>query len=186
MNKKVNLLCIIFAMCAAFLFGWRVMPRIWPEIRLNVINRLIPQLQSESESKKEQFLYTPKSNSQYGDLISNEDSLIYYFYKDSCPYCSELSPLMGGLPDQITLPDSSVSKVKLTCLNKNEDEYARIITEYYEEHNIPEERRYVPAVVVGNRYLFLCEEISNQLMNALVDGEGLETPVLGGIRNSIE
>ena len=49
---------------------------------------------------------------------------------------------------------------------------------YYEQYKIPEEEQYVPAVVIGNRYLFLGNEIIDQLMDALVAGEGMETPLL--------
>lgn len=35
----------------------------------------------------------------------------------------------------------------------------KIITWYYEEHGIPEEKQYVPAMVIGDRYLFGGEEI---------------------------
>ena len=93
---------------------------------------------------------------------------------------------MAGLPDQITLPDGSVSKVRLLCLNKVEDEYLWIITDYYEEHEVPEDRQYVPAVVIGDRYLFLEEEIVDQLMDALMAGEGLQTQMLDGAQRQGE
>ena len=96
------------------------MPRVWPDFRLNVINRLIPQLVPESEqnTEEERSIYTPKSDTQYGDPTSTEDSLIYYFYKDYCPYCMELEPLIAGMPKEITMPDGRTSKVRLVCLPK--------------------------------------------------------------------
>ena len=178
MKKIIKILCIILALSISFLLGWRVMPRIWPDIKQNIVYPLFPQLHPESE--EEQFLYTPESNSNFGDEIKVSDSLVYYFYKDYCTYCMSLKPLMSALPEQITLPDGSPSKVKLVCLNKVEDKYLQIITDYYEEHNVSEEERYVPAVVIGDRYLFLEEEISGQLLDALVAGEGLQTPLLDG------
>lgn len=156
------------------------MPKIWPTIRLNYINRFIPRMQSSSEPEENTIIYTPKSHSQYGDPISSSDSLVYYFYKDSCVYCLELEPLISGLPDQITLPDGSISNIKLLCLNKAKEKYSKIIEDYYEEHNIPDDQRYVPAIVIGNRYLFLKESIEDQLMNSLVAGEGLQTEMLEG------
>ena len=180
MKKGVRIFCWLIALCAAFMLGWRVMPRIWPGIKKNVVYRVMPQLEPEPETEEEPTLYTPESSSLYGDEISTNDSLIYYFYKDYCPYCMAIEPLMAGLPEQITLPDGSVSKVRLLCLNKVEDEYLRIITDYYDEHDVPEERRYVPAVVIGDRYLFLGEEIIPQLMEALIAGEGLQTQMLDG------
>ena len=180
MNKKAKVIGAVAALCVSFLMGWRVMPRIWPTIRMNYINRLLPQSQPASESVNKRILYTPKSNSRYGDPISESDSLVYYFYKDDCAYCVALSPLISGLPDQITLPDGSPSRIRLLCLNKNEEKYKNIISDYYEGHNIPEDQRYVPAIVIGNKYLFLEESIEDQLMNSLVAGEGLQTEMLEG------
>ena len=184
MKKGVKILCGLLSLCLAFLLGWRVMPRVWPGIKEKVVYRVIPQLQPEPETEEEPQLYTPESGSRYGDEISVDDSLIYYFYKDYCPYCMQLEPLIAGLPEQITLPDGTASTVKLLCLNKVEDDYLRIITDYYDLHDIPEERRYVPAVVIGDRYLFLGEEIIPQLMDSLMAGEGLQTQMLDGVKRA--
>lgn len=108
------------------------------------------------------------------------DSLVYYFYKDYCPYCAQLNPLMAGLPEKIILPDGTASPVKLIALNKNEPAAAEIIAAYYSNFDVPEDRRYVPAVVIGQRYLMPGSEIIDQLMDALVSGEGLLTPLLNG------
>ena len=178
--KNIKVFGIIVALCISFLVGWRVMPRIWPTIRINYINKIIPQFQDSDDSEEKPILYTPKSNSKYGDSISTNDSLIYYFYKDYCPYCAELEPLISGLPDQVTLPDGSTSQIRLLCLNKVEENYEKIITDFYEEHNIPEDQRYVPAIVIGNKYLYLKDAIEDQLMNSVVAGEGLQTEMLEG------
>ena len=178
MKKGIRILCGLIVLIAVSVSGWRVMPEARTGIKKNAVDRNLPRPEPESESESE--LYTPKSSSLYGDEIAGSDSLIYYFYKDYCPHCMALEPLMAGLPDQITLPDGTASKVRLLCLNKVEDEYLRIITDYYEEHEIPEERQYVPAVVIGDRYLFLEEEIVDQMMDALVAGEGLQTQMLDG------
>ena len=97
-----------------------------------------------------------------------------------------IKPLISGLTDQITLPDGSLSKIKLLCLNKNEEKYKKIIADYYEEHSIPEDQHYVPAIVIGNKYLFLEETIEDQLMNSLVAGEGLQTEMLEGTQRVSE
>ena len=43
-----------------------------------------------------------------------------------------------------------------------------------------EEKQYVPAIVIGERYLFAGDEIIAQLAEALTAGEGLQTPLLNG------
>ena len=177
MKKSLKILCLLVVMVAVFIVGWRVMPKVWPGIKEAIIYPIFPQMKP---AEKEPELYTPASTAEFGDPISGTDSLIYYFYKDYCPWCKQLEPLTAGLPKQITLPDGTVSNVKFVCLNKVEDKYLQIITEYYEKYGIEEERQYVPAIVIGDRYLFTGEEIIGQLMDALTAGEGLKTPLLDG------
>lgn len=177
--KRLTTVClIILLIIMSFLFGWRVMPRIWPDLKEAVVYRVLPQLRPSPAPSVPP--YVPESNTAYGDPISVNDSLVYYFYKDNCKYCRELSPLISGLPEEVILPDGTVSPVRLVALNKVEDEACAIINDYYEAEDIAEERRYVPAVVVGDRYLYLRAEITDQLMDALVQGEGLNTPLLDG------
>lgn len=163
---------------AVFLLGWRVMPRIWPAVKEAVVYPVLPQLKPAPAPTQEPYL--PKSSAAYGDPVSATDSLIYYFYKDYCPWCRQLAPLTGGLPKTVTLPDGTRSAVKLICLNKVEDAYFKVITDYYASCGVPEEEQYVPAVVIGSRYLFGGDEITAQLMDALMAGEGLTTPLLDG------
>ena len=183
--KRLAAVClIILLLMLSFLLGWRVMPRIWPDIKEAIVYPVMPQLRPSPTPSIPP--YVPESNTSYGDPISATDSLVYYFYKDYCGYCMELSPLMSGLPEEIFLPDGTVSRVRLIALNKVEDEAYEIISDYYEAQDIAGERRYVPAVVIGDRYLFLRDEITDQLMDALIHGEGLKTPLLDGAERTQE
>ena len=178
MKKGLKILCCILALAIVFVLGWRVMPKVWPGIKNAIVYPVFPNMKPTPAPTQEPYL--PKSDNAFGDPVAVDDSLIYYFYKDYCPWCRQLEPLTAGLPKQITLPDGTVSAMKMVCLNKVEDEYLRIITDYYDENEVPEDRRYVPAVVIGDRYLFLEEEIVPQLMDALMAGEGLQTQMLDG------
>ena len=178
MKKSLKVLCLVVALIAVFMLGWRVMPKVWPGIKEAVVYPVFPDMKPTPEPTP--VPYQPAGDYGFGNPISETDSVILYFYKDYCPWCRQLEPLTAGLPKQITLPDGKKSDVKLVCLNKVEDKYLQIITDYYETYNIPEEEQYVPAMVIGNRYLFAGEEIIDQLMEALMAGEGLETPLLDG------
>ena len=184
MKKGVKVLIALLVLGGSFLLGWRVMPRAWPGIKEAVVYPVLPQLRPEPAPTLAP--YVPHSTADMGDPIQSSDSVIYYFYKDYCGYCMELEPLTAGLPQQITLPDGTVSTVKFIGLNKVEDKYLQIINTYYDEHDIPAERRYVPAVVIGDRYLFLKDEIVPQLLDALVAGEGLKTTLLDGSQRLAE
>ena len=178
MKKGFKILCLAVALIAVFLLGWRVMPLAWPSIKEAVVYPVMPRLKPTPAPTMEP--YHPESSAEFGDPIAVSDSLIYYFYKDYCSYCRQLKPLMAGLPETVTLPDGTQSAVKLVCLNKVEQPMLEVITAYYGQHDIPQDRRYVPAVVIGGRYLHLADEIVGQLMDALTNGEGLTTPLLDG------
>lgn len=178
MKKGLKILCCILVLAAVFLLGWRVMPRVWPGIKEAVVYPVFPHLEPTPAPTAEP--YHPHSDTSLGDPIGKTDSVIYYFYKDYCPWCRMLEPLTAGLPKEITLEDGTKSAVKLVCLNKVEEDKLQIIWEYYETHGIPEEERYVPAMVIGDRYLFGNEIIVQELLNALTAGEGLKTGLLDG------
>ena len=178
MKKGLRILCMILFLAAAFLCGWRVMPKVWPGIKQAVVYPVFPQLQPTPAPTQEP--YVPESSAGFDDPIKATDSLIYYFYKDYCPFCRQLEPLTAGLPKRITLPDGTVSEVKFVCLNKVEEPMLQVITEYYEQYGVPDEEQFVPAIVIGDRYLYLGEEIIDQLMDALMEGEGVNTPLLNG------
>lgn len=180
MKKALKVVALLLALAVCFLLGWRVMPRVWPTIKTQVVYRVLPQLQPSPAPVVTPVPYQPYSNTALGDPIAPTDSVVYYFYKDYCPYCAQLEPLIAGLPEQITLPDGSVSRVRLVSLNKNDDAAADVISAYYAEHAVPEERQYVPAVVVGGRYMMPGSEIIDGLLEALLAGEGLDTPLLDG------
>jgi len=120
-----------------------------------------------------QQLLTPRSDPL--DDIQLSDSLIVYFYKDFCPYCLELSPLFDALPEQVTLPDGSLSRVRFVSLEKQIPRQMAAVQRYYDKLIVHPDRQYVPMVVIGQRALFLKEEIVAYLLKDLLAGEGLKT-----------
>ncbi len=174
MKKSLKIICLLLALLAAFALGWRVMPKVWPGMKALLVGEAPAEPQPTPEP------YAPRSTAAFEDAVAESDSLIYYFYKDYCPYCRALEPLTAGLPATVTLPGGAQSAVKLVCLNKVEEGPAAVIAAYYAEHSVPEEEQYVPAIVIGERYLFPGQEIIDQLLEALTAGEGLNTPLLNG------
>ena len=167
MKKSLIIILITAGMIASFLIGWLVFPK--------VLNKILKPKPAAAQEP-----YVPAGADTFGSPVYEDDSVIYYFYKDHCPWCRRVEPLTAGLPEQITLPEGRRSNVRLFCLNKVEDRFLQIITEYYEQHGITEERQYVPAIVIGGRYLFGETEIVEQMMDSLIAGEGLQTPLLDG------
>ena len=184
MKRFLKWLALLLAMGACFLLGWRVMPKVWPAIKTKVVYRLLPQLQPTPRPQVTPAPYVPSASAALGDPIHAADSVIYYFYKDNCPYCAQLDPLIAALPSRIYLADGRESQVKMICLNKGDEETAPMIAAYYEKYAISEERQYVPAMVIGDRYMMPGSEIIDQLMDALIAGEGLQTPLMDGSTRS--
>ena len=108
--------------------------------------------------------------------VSDEDQLIYYFYKDGCPWCEEISSLLAAIPDEVPTVDGKITNVKIVGLDKNLVAHGELIEQYYENLNLHEERRYVPMLIIGHQNLFLGDEIVPALLPALFNGEGLDTP----------
>jgi len=122
----------------------------------------------------EGVVVSPRSDDPY-NLTAN-DSVVIYFYVPWCPSCYEIAPIMDNMPEYVML-DGRPSYVRLISLNRDIPEHHDIIRKYHEKLNIPDERRFVPLVLIGDRDLFLYEEVSRYLLPALEAGEGLHTPL---------
>lgn len=119
-------------------------------------------------------------NDDLSDL-SDTDTKIVYVYKPNCEYCAKVKPLLEGLPDSITLPDGTSSRVVFVSLNKDDYDQYQIVKQYYDMLEVPEDHRYSPLLIVGDKYYMGYDEIVPNLLNALVAGDGVYTdltPVL--------
>ena len=113
--------------------------------------------------------------------LKESDSKIVYVYKPNCEFCAKVKPLLQGLPDAINLPDGTASRVVFVSLDKDDYDQYQIVKQYYDALEIPEDHRYSPLLIVGDRYYMGYDEIVPNLMNALIAGDGLRTdlnPVL--------
>ena len=178
MKKLLKAIALFFLMGVCFLAGWRVMPKAWPWMKETVVYSLFPVLKPTPAPVVTPEPYHPVSTAQLDDAVSPDDSLIYYFYKDYCPYCKNLEPLTANLPQSIHLPDGRESRVKFVCIDKMQME--EMVLQVYADYAIPGERQFVPAIMIGDRYLLGAEEIMAQLYPALLNGEGIHTPLLNG------
>ena len=108
--------------------------------------------------------------------VSETDSVIVYFYTPWCPFCYEIAPIMDNLPDYVII-NGQRSTVRLISYNRDIPQHHAIIRAYHEMMGVPEDRRFIPLVIIGDRNLFLYDEVSNGLLAALEAGEGLTTPL---------
>jgi len=122
----------------------------------------------------EDAVIAPRHDDPYN--LSVTDSVIVYFYTPWCPFCYEIAPIMDNLPEYVMI-NGQRSNVRLISYNRDIPEHREIIIAYHEKLNIAEERRFVPLVLIGDRNLFLYEEVSQGLLSALEAGEGLTTPL---------
>jgi hypothetical protein len=130
-------------------------------------NRAVPD-------KPEGALVSPRHDDPAD--ISVTDSVVVYFYTPWCPFCYEIESIMDNLPEYVMI-DGQKSYVRLVSYNRDIPEHHDIIWAYHEMLEIPETRRFVPLVLIGDRNLFLYGEVSRHLLTALEAGEGLATPL---------
>ena len=181
-------LLVLTLMFASFLVGWRLMAyRWWPVLSpyvKQIVYSVIPSLEPEPIP---QVItpYTPKADAKLHDPIAATDSLFYYFYFPTCPYCANYADMvLAGLPDEITLPDGSVSRVMMVAVNKHDEAEYSYMEAYYNEHGIVKNEeqndQVVPSIVIGDRYLRGTMEIRDYFYQLLLSGEGLNTPLIDG------
>lgn len=128
--------------------------------------------------------YHPKSNTSVDEDVEENDSLIYYFYRPTCKYCSERADMiLAGLPERITLDDGSKSTIRLVALNKSDPKDGEIIQSYYERKGISKDRQLVPTLIIGEYYLCGSDEIKNDFLRLLLQGDGKQTPYIDGRRS---
>lgn len=128
--------------------------------------------------------YHPKSNTDVDADVDESDSLIYYFYRPTCRYCSERADmLVAGLPESLMLEDGSKSAIRIVALNKSDPEEGELIQAYYEREGISKDRQLVPTLIIGEHYLCGSDEIKLDFLRLLLSGEGRQTPYIDGIRS---
>ena len=176
MRKFLAVIGALAILGVTFLAGWRVMIRVWPRVKPTVVSVLNIPTPAPAPTPEP---YLPEGNTQPGDPIAPGDSLVYYFYRETCPYCRIIDGMTSGLPDEITLPDGAKSRVRLVALNKSNEADMALIQQYYDDHNLGEDRQYVPSLIIGDRYLMGTDEL-DPFLTALLSGEGLSTPLIDG------
>lgn len=85
--------------------------------------------------------------------------------------------MFDAIPSQITLPDSSIRQARFVSLEKQIPKKMDVVAQYYELFNSVPERQYVPMIIIGQKALFLKEEIVPSLLADLLAAMG-STPTI--------
>lgn len=107
--------------------------------------------------------------------LKESDSRIVYVYKPNCEFCAKIKPLLEGLPEHVVLQDGTVSRIVFVSLDKDDYDQYQAVKQYYDDLQIPEDHRYSPLLIVGEKFYMGYDEIVPNLMNALIAGDGLLT-----------
>lgn len=181
-------LFILLLMLISFVIGWRFMAyKWWPVLSpyaKQAIYKIMPSMKPE-EPEVTVEEYNPRCDAKVGDPIYTSDSVFYYFYFPTCPYCTTYgNTILAGLPEYITLPDGSKSRVVMISLNKHNDTEFDHISSYYESHNIiktdEQNDQIVPSIVIGDTYLKGSDEIRDNFYRMLLNGDGQSTKLIDG------
>ena len=107
--------------------------------------------------------------------LKESDSRIVYVYKPNCEFCAKIKPLLEGLPEHVVLQDGTVSRIVFVSLDKDDYDQYQAVKQYYDDLQIPEDHRYSPLLIVGEKFYMGYDEIVPNLMNALIAGDGPQT-----------
>ncbi len=176
--KKFLKVCFVLCLCGAcFMLGWRVMPKVWPTIKQNVYYKVFP---TPAPTPRPSYAYAPTGTAAFADPITPTDSLVYYFYRETCGSCIGMQYLLEGLPEQVVLADGTVSQVKFVPINSRDEALRPVVMQAYADYAVAEDEQQVPAVIIGDRCIMLPADIYRYFYEALLSGEGLNTPLLNG------
>ncbi len=185
MKRFLKILLILLLCGVFFLLGWRVMPRVWPSIKQNVYYRIFPTPVPQTTPVPD-YAYFPEGTAAFDDPIGPTDSLIYYFYREACGHCVSMKPFIEGIPDEITLPDGTVSAVKFIPINSRDEQLRPTVLKTYADFGVPEDEVQVPAMIIGDRCIMMPTDIWRYFYEALLSGEGLGTPLLNGGTRTVD
>ncbi len=175
--KRFLKVCLVLCLCGAcFLLGWRVMPKAWPTIKQHTWYRVFP---TPAPTPLPSYAYTPEG-AAFTAPVAPTDSLVYYFYRPDCGSCISMQYLIEGLPEQVILPDGTVSTVKLVPIYSRDEELRPVVMRAYADYGVSEDEQSVPAFLIGDRCLMRTADIYQYFYEALLNGEGLTTPLLNG------
>ncbi len=106
-----------------------------------------------------------------------------FFYTPACPHCHEL--LNGRLPAIVA---QHGDRLRLLTVDASTPVGRRLFRAAVEDYSVPDRKRGVPAVVIGDQFLAGVRDISEQLPQLVtisLDNGGVDWPAIAGLPDAI-
>lgn len=108
--------------------------------------------------------------------IPKEDSYFVYFYKKDCKYCDEVEKYLTTIEKELQLSDGSQSKLHFTYVDIGNMDNMPIANEFYKKYEVPEEEWKVPMLFWKGGYLKGSEQVQEQFLQIVLEGEAQNWP----------
>lgn len=99
-----------------------------------------------------------------------------YFYTQGCVDCEAVSKFMDKMDDVYIVEHNGQqvkSKISILKIDIGPDEGFETLYAFYDYYEVPEDRRFVPSIFIGDTHFMSAEEIERELIDAIESGKGL-------------
>jgi cytochrome c biogenesis protein CcdA len=108
-----------------------------------------------------------------GVSLAQQDTCVYFFYGEGCQHCARVEPFID------TLETRGGSTIYSFEVYNNRSNIA-LLNSFFDNYGIPNEKRGIPVVFIGNTYLIGDVPIKENLENNIKNNAGSACPILNG------
>lgn len=99
-----------------------------------------------------------------------------YFYTQGCVDCEAVAKFMDTMEEYYIVDHNGQkvkSKINIVKIDIGPDEGFEALYAFYDYYEVPEDRRFVPSIFIGDTHLMSAEEIKRELIGEIESGMGL-------------
>ena len=104
---------------------------------------------------------------------AQEKTCVYFFYGDGCQHCAKVEPVINGL---VARSSSQIEIYKFEIYNNRSN--LVLLNQLFDNYNVTEEDRGIPAIFIGSHYLIGDKAISENLDSAVANNLNASCPSL--------
>jgi cytochrome c biogenesis protein CcdA len=102
---------------------------------------------------------------------AQESTCVYFFHGDGCQHCAKVEPMVDGL---IARSNSQVDIYKFEIYNNRSN--LVLLNQLFDNYNVAEENRGIPAIFIGSHYLIGDNAIIENLDSAVYENLNANCP----------
>ncbi|MBQ7839768.1 MAG: hypothetical protein IJ390_04680 [Lachnospiraceae bacterium] len=136
----------------------------------NQVTEILPERSESTADGDTKEMDADKEESWYLDAGAEVIHLLY-FSTESCHNCENVQKFLDSLPQIVTVGGNTYS-LTVTKLSVAKDNNIELFEALAQQYDIPESKRQVPLLLIGNHYLSGENQILSEAENLLADGVG--------------